>query len=130
MTFFKSPGPGGQHKNKTESGVRLFHRPTGILVTATERRSQFQNRAVALALLGRDREALPDYEVVERLTRDDRRLAGLRAEALSSRATSWQKLGERERAAADLSLALRSAPPGWERRAAVEQTLRRLKGKA
>ena len=51
MTFFKSPGPGGQHKNKTESGVRILHRPTGILVTATERRSQFQNRAVALARL-------------------------------------------------------------------------------
>jgi protein subunit release factor A len=51
MTFFKSPGPGGQHKNKTESGVRLFHRPTGIIVTATERRSQSQNRAVALERL-------------------------------------------------------------------------------
>src|SRR5689334_19761411 len=47
VTFFKSPGPGGQHKNKTESGVRIVHRPSGIVVTATERRSQFQNRAVA-----------------------------------------------------------------------------------
>ena len=48
MTFFKSPGPGGQHKNKTESGVRIIHSGSGIIVTATERRSQSQNRAVAI----------------------------------------------------------------------------------
>ncbi|HEX9400079.1 MAG TPA: peptide chain release factor-like protein [Anaeromyxobacter sp.] len=47
-TFFVAGGPGGQHRNKTESGVRLVHRPTGTVVTATERRSQAQNRGVAL----------------------------------------------------------------------------------
>jgi len=46
--FFIASGPGGQHRNKTESGVRLHHRPTGVLVTATERRSQSQNRGEAL----------------------------------------------------------------------------------
>ncbi|HTN54342.1 MAG TPA: peptide chain release factor-like protein, partial [Anaeromyxobacter sp.] len=50
-TFFVAGGPGGQHRNKTESGVRLLHRPTGILVTATERRSQLQNRTAALERL-------------------------------------------------------------------------------
>jgi protein subunit release factor A len=45
---FRASGPGGQHRNRRESGVRLRHRPTGIVVTATERRSQHQNRAVAL----------------------------------------------------------------------------------
>jgi protein subunit release factor B len=49
--YFKSSGPGGQHKNKTESGVRLTHLPSGITVTATERRSQFQNREAALERL-------------------------------------------------------------------------------
>ncbi len=44
-------GPGGQHRNKTESGVRLHHRPTGVTVTATERRSQLQNRGAALERL-------------------------------------------------------------------------------
>ncbi|MFL5272109.1 MAG: peptide chain release factor-like protein [Anaeromyxobacteraceae bacterium] len=50
-TFYVGGGPGGQHRNKTESGVRLVHRPTGAHVTATERRSQAQNRTAALARL-------------------------------------------------------------------------------
>jgi ribosome-associated protein len=49
--FFVAQGPGGQHRNKTESGVRLLHRPTGVRVTATERRSQAQNRGTALERL-------------------------------------------------------------------------------
>lgn len=49
--FFIASGPGGQHRNKTETGVRLSHRPTGLVITATERRSQLQNRGVALERL-------------------------------------------------------------------------------
>jgi protein subunit release factor B len=45
---FKSPGPGGQKKNKTESSVRVRHRPTGITRIATESRSQSRNRVLAL----------------------------------------------------------------------------------
>lgn len=48
---FRSGGPGGQHQNKTESGVRLTHLPTGITVTARESRSQHRNRQIALARL-------------------------------------------------------------------------------
>lgn len=44
-------GPGGQHRNKTSSGVFLHHRATGIVGEATERRSQAQNRVVALQRL-------------------------------------------------------------------------------
>lgn len=45
--FYRSSGAGGQHRNKTDSAVRLKHLPTGIIVTASEERSQYQNRTVA-----------------------------------------------------------------------------------
>ncbi|MCK4340730.1 MAG: peptide chain release factor-like protein [Phycisphaerae bacterium] len=48
-------GPGGQHRNKVSSAVRLRHRPSGLVVSGTERRSQHENKAKAV---GRLREAL------------------------------------------------------------------------
>jgi len=51
---FRAGGPGGQHQNTTESGVRLVHLPTGIQVEARDERSQHRNRALALRRL-RDR---------------------------------------------------------------------------
>lgn len=50
-SFFRGGGPGGQHRNKVETGVRLFHPPSGITVTATEGRSQYRNREVAMGRL-------------------------------------------------------------------------------
>jgi protein subunit release factor B len=47
ITAFRSSGPGGQHKNKTESAIRIKHLPTGIIVVATESRSQIKNRELA-----------------------------------------------------------------------------------
>lgn len=44
---FRSSGAGGQHVNKTESGIRLTHIPTGVVVECTEGRSQHSNREIA-----------------------------------------------------------------------------------
>ena len=70
--FFTAGGPGGQHRNKTESGVRLTHRPTGVAVSATERRSQAQNRGQALARLRERLGALGVEPKVRRPTRPTR----------------------------------------------------------
>ncbi|GMU91750.1 MAG: hypothetical protein AMXMBFR4_08080 [Candidatus Hydrogenedentota bacterium] len=53
ITFFRSSGPGGQHKNVTESAVRVRHIPTGIVVTSAVHRSQHRNREAALEELER-----------------------------------------------------------------------------
>lgn len=48
VTPYKSSGPGGQKKNKTESSVRVVHAASGITRIATESRSQSRNREAAL----------------------------------------------------------------------------------
>ncbi|MBI1380568.1 MAG: peptide chain release factor-like protein [Planctomycetaceae bacterium] len=51
LEYLRARGPGGQHANTTETGVRLVHPPSGITVMAAERRSQGQNRDLAFERL-------------------------------------------------------------------------------
>jgi len=51
ITVYKASGPGGQHRNKTESAVRIHHPPSGVTVVAAEHRSQLRNRRLAMERL-------------------------------------------------------------------------------
>ena len=58
IEFTRTGGPGGQHRNKAETAVRVTHRETGIVVVASDNRSQHQNRIAAFERLAERLEEL------------------------------------------------------------------------
>ena len=81
VEFYVAGGPGGQHRNKTETGVRLHHAPSGTIVTATERRSRADNLSTAWERLRERLEklnAVPKKRFKTKPTRGskERRLSG------------------------------------------------------
>jgi ribosome-associated protein len=87
VTPYRSSGPGGQKKNKTESSVRATHRASGLTRIATESRSQSANRLLAL---DRIRQALEAR----------RRRRKVRVPTGPSRASRERRLEEKARAGA------------------------------
>jgi protein subunit release factor B len=95
-TFSRSGGPGGQHVNKVSSAATLLHRPTGLSVTASDSRSQAENRQLAL---GRLLDLLASRGARSRQARLAAASKARRQKALRSRQTKAQMVeGKRRRA--------------------------------
>lgn len=76
VTVFQASGPGGQHRNRKLTAVRLRHRPSGLVVVGRRQRSQHRNRVEALQRLRsrlEELQATPAERIVTRPTRAARR---------------------------------------------------------
>jgi protein subunit release factor B len=88
MDTFRARGKGGQHVNKTESAVRLTHRPTGIVVSAQQERSQYLNKRACIQKL-RAKVAQLNYRPPRRVK--TRMPKGAREKILQSKARRARK---------------------------------------
>ena len=76
MQVFRSSGAGGQHINKTSSAVRLIHKPSGIVVSCQEERSQVQNRERCMQMLASKLYEIEQTRINEAVTSERRSQVG------------------------------------------------------
>ena len=76
MQVFRSSGAGGQHINKTSSAVRLIHKPSGIVVSCQEERSQVQNREKCMQMLASKLYEIEQERINSAVTSDRRSQVG------------------------------------------------------
>ncbi|MCD7783497.1 MAG: peptide chain release factor 1 [Firmicutes bacterium] len=72
----KSSGAGGQHINKTESAIRIIHKPTGIIVGCQTERSQLQNKETALRMLKTKLYEIKENERISKIAADRKSQVG------------------------------------------------------
>lgn len=97
IDYFRGSGPGGQHRNTSETGVRITHLPTGVIATATESRSRHMNLQRAMArleekLAARNRRRRPRIATRPGKGAIERRLEGKRQQ--SDKKRGRQKLDD------------------------------------
>jgi protein subunit release factor A len=89
--YYKSGGPGGQHKNKRNMAVRITHLPSGVSATGQDSRSQSQNKDLAMARL--------EAKLRERFKVKKARIKTKISRAKKEKALDWKRKQSRKKQA-------------------------------